>query len=68
MGDRVPTTFNTKEHILNNLEQTTEHQKNLIESLKTEIKLLRKEIAGLREERRILFDRDKPPGYEKFDI
>jgi hypothetical protein len=36
----------------------------LIQSLKAEIRLLNKEIAGLREERRIILDKDKPPGYD----
>jgi len=35
----------------------------LIQSLKAEIRTLNKEIAGLREERRSLIDKDLPPGY-----
>ena len=35
----------------------------LIQSLKAEIRTLNKEIAGLREERRSLIDKDFPPGY-----
>lgn len=35
----------------------------LVQSLKNEIRTLNKEIAGLREERRFLLDKDKPPGY-----
>lgn len=35
----------------------------LIQDLKKEIRTLRLEIAGLREERRGLVDKDKPPGY-----
>jgi hypothetical protein len=35
----------------------------LIQSLKSEIRTLNKEIAGLREERRLILDKDKPPGY-----
>ena len=35
----------------------------LIQSLKSEIRTLNKEIAGLREERRSLVDKDFPPGY-----
>jgi hypothetical protein len=35
----------------------------LIQSLKVEIRTLNKEIAGLREERRSLVDKDFPPGY-----
>jgi hypothetical protein len=39
---------------------------SLINSLKEEIKIQRKEIAGLREERRCILDADKPPemGFE----
>jgi len=36
----------------------------LIQSLKGEIRLLNKEMAGLREERRLILDKDKPPGYD----
>jgi len=36
----------------------------LIQSLKSEIRTLNKEIAGLREERRLILDKDKPPGYD----
>jgi hypothetical protein len=36
----------------------------LIQSLKSEIRLLNKEMAGLREERRLILDKDKPPGYD----
>jgi hypothetical protein len=35
----------------------------LTQSLKAEIRTLNKEIAGLREERRSLIDKDLPPGY-----
>jgi len=35
----------------------------LIQSLKSEIRTLNKEIAGLREERRSLVDKDLPPGH-----
>ena len=35
----------------------------LIQDLKSEIRIHRLEIAGLREERRLLLDKDKPPGY-----
>jgi|694.fasta_scaffold05125_38 hypothetical protein len=35
----------------------------LIQSLKVEIRTLNKEIAGLREERRSIVDKDFPPGY-----
>lgn len=39
------------------------NQENLIQDLKREVGSLRKEIAGLREERRDLLDNDYPPGY-----
>lgn len=35
----------------------------LIQDLKSEIRIQRLEIADLREERRSLLDKDKPPGY-----
>jgi len=35
----------------------------LIKSLKAEIRTLNKEIAGLREERRSIINKDFPPGY-----
>jgi hypothetical protein len=35
----------------------------LIQSLKAEIRTLNTEIAGLREERRSIIDKDLPPGY-----
>ena len=38
-----------------------EQAQDTIKSLKEEIRIQRKEIAGLREERRKLFDNDKPP-------
>lgn len=47
---------------------SAEYHKNLIASLKNEIKTQRKEIAGLREERRMLLDKDYPPGYNKQEL
>jgi len=38
----------------------------LIQSLKNEIRTQRLEIAGLREERQNLIDKDLPPGYHKY--
>jgi hypothetical protein len=35
----------------------------LIQSLKKEILTLNKKMAGLREERRLILDKNKPPGY-----
>lgn len=46
---------------INRLEKTIKHQNYLIESLKNEIKTQRKEIAGLREERRMLLNSDSVP-------
>jgi hypothetical protein len=46
---------------INRLEKTIQHQNYLIESLKNEIKMQRKEIGGLREERRALLNSDNPP-------
>jgi len=37
----------------------------LIQSLKSEIRTLNKELAGLREERRMILDKDNPPGYNR---
>jgi len=42
---------------MTNLEQM---QQAIIDSLKQEVRLLRKEIAGLREERKMLIDKDRP--------
>ena len=42
----------------------SDYHKDLIESLKNEIKTQRKEIAALREERRMFLDKDFPPGYK----
>jgi hypothetical protein len=46
---------------INRLEKTIQHQNYLIESLKNEIRIQRKEIAGLREERRMLLNSDSVP-------
>ena len=46
---------------INRLEKTIQHQGYLIESLKNEIKTQNKEIAGLREERRMLLNSDSVP-------
>ena len=37
----------------------------LVQSLKSEIRTLNQEIAGLREERKMLLDKDNPPGYNR---
>ena len=49
---------------INRLEKTIEQQKYMIESLKNEIKTQRKEIGGLREERRLLLNQDKAPMFD----
>jgi hypothetical protein len=46
---------------INRLEKTIQHQNYLIESLKNEIRIQRKEIAGLREERKMLLNSDSIP-------
>jgi len=46
---------------INRLEKTVQHQNYLIESLKNEIRIQRKEIGGLREERKMLFNSDNVP-------
>ncbi|NDC31038.1 MAG: hypothetical protein EBZ58_08925 [Bacteroidetes bacterium] len=50
---------------INHLEKTIEQQKHIIESLKNEIKIQRKEIAALREERRQLLNSDQPPMFDQ---
>jgi uncharacterized coiled-coil protein SlyX len=50
---------------INSLEKTIEHQKNIMESLKNEIRTQRKEIGALREERRLILDRDNPPMFDQ---
>jgi hypothetical protein len=49
---------------INGLEKTIQQQKYMIESLKTEIRIQRKEIGSLREERRLLLNQDKPPMFD----
>jgi len=49
---------------INGLQKTIEQQKYIIESLKNEIRIQRKEIGSLREERRLLLDQDKPPMFD----
>lgn len=47
---------------INILVQKVDSLENENKALKHEIKTQRKEIAGLREERRAILDNDKPPG------
>jgi hypothetical protein len=44
---------------INSLIKDNENLKNTVESLKKEIRMQRKEITDLREERRIFVDKDK---------
>ena len=46
---------------INNLIKENENFKNTIESLKLEVRTQRKEIAVLREERRLILNNDKGP-------
>ena len=46
---------------INSLIKDNENLKNIVESLKKEIRIQRKEIAALREERRSILDADKRP-------
>ncbi len=46
---------------INSLIRENESLKNTVESLKLEVKTQRKEIAVLREERRLILDKDKGP-------
>ena len=48
---------------INGLHKEIESLKNIVASLKIEIKTQRKEIALLREERKVILDSDKPPGW-----
>jgi FtsZ-binding cell division protein ZapB len=47
---------------INQLIRQIEELKNENDSLKLEVKTQRKEIAGLREERRMILNNDNPPG------
>lgn len=47
---------------INSLTKKIEELESINENLKKEIRIQRKEIAGLREERRAILDNDKPPG------
>ena len=46
---------------INSLIRENENLKNTVESLKLEVRTQRKEIAILREERRLILDKDKGP-------
>lgn len=53
------------DNYINRLEKTIEQQNYTIDSLKKEIKIQRKEIAALREERRQLLNSDQPPMFDQ---
>jgi len=46
---------------INGLIKENENLKNMVESLKNEVRTQRKEIAGLREERKLILDKDLGP-------
>ncbi len=46
---------------INSLVKQNENFKNIVESLKNEVRTQRQEIAVLREERRLILDKDKGP-------
>ena len=52
------------DNYINQLQKTIDQQKYIIDSLKTEIKTQRKEIAALREERRHFLRDDQPPNFD----
>lgn len=45
---------------INSLVKDNENLKNIVESLKKEIRIQRKEIAALQESQRVLLDKDNP--------
>ena len=51
------------DNYINKLERSIEFQKDIINSLKTEIRTQRKEIGALREERRHFLKDDNPPNF-----
>jgi uncharacterized coiled-coil protein SlyX len=53
---------------INRLEKTIEQQAYMIESLKNEISIQRKEIAALREQSAYLLDKDKPPHFNSITL
>jgi hypothetical protein len=44
--------------------QQIKHLENMIYDLKKEVRFQRREISALRAEQKILFDKDKTPGYD----
>lgn len=52
------------DNYINQLQKTIDQQSYVIDSLKTEIKTQRKEIAALREERRHFLKDDEPPNFD----
>lgn len=51
------------ENHINELKDRIKYLENLHDNLRKEIRTQRKEIASLREERRIFLDKDIQPGY-----
>jgi len=51
---------------INSLIKENESLKNLVKSLKDEIRIQRKEIAVLKHERRAIFDAEKGPNLQAF--
>lgn len=51
---------------INSLIRENESLKNLVKSLKDEIRIQRKEIAVLKDERRAIFDTEKGPNLQNF--
>lgn len=53
-----------KDEYIDELKARINYLENLNDSLRKEIRIQRKEIAGLREERRYILNKDFPPGYD----
>jgi hypothetical protein len=51
---------------INSLIRENQNLKSLVKSLKDEVRIQRKEIAALKDERRILFDAEKGPNLQNF--
>ena len=49
--------------IIDDLKERIKYLENINNSLRKEIRTQRKEIASLREERRMILNQDLPPGY-----
>jgi hypothetical protein len=51
---------------INSLIRENEKLKNIVKSLKDEVRIQRKEIAVLKDERRAIFDAEKGPNLQLF--